>query len=300
MRRIRLDSAGFEIEDVAVPEPGPGQVLVRTEAVGVGIGMVRGVRAANGASGGEIVGRVTAVGAGVEGVEVGDRVGGVVLSGAYAEQVLALPMLVSRVPEEVAAGAALTLVRGGLVALCAIRAGRLAAGESVLVNAAASGVGHLALQLAVALGAGRVVAAIGSADKAGFVRDCGAGDVVTYEQESWGDPVDLVLDGVGGTQVQRGVDQLAPCGRLVAYSAGGGSVDAGSLLGSLRTVTGFSMGLLNRENPGLIAERRAELWHLLADGLLRPAWTDLPFDRLGEALELIGARKNRGRVLLRS
>jgi NADPH:quinone reductase-like Zn-dependent oxidoreductase len=82
--------------------------------------------------------------------------------------------------------------------LSALRAGRVASGESVLVTAAASGTGHLAVQLDKALGAARVVAAAGSADKADFARQCGADEVVTYSQPSWGDPVDLVLDGVGG------------------------------------------------------------------------------------------------------
>jgi NADPH2:quinone reductase len=101
-------------------------------------------------------------------------------------------------PAKVDAAAALALVRGGLIALSALRAGRVAPGESVLVTAAASGTGHLAVQLAKALGAARVVAAAGSADKADFARQCGADEVVTYSQPSWGDPVDLVLDGVGG------------------------------------------------------------------------------------------------------
>lgn len=114
---------------------------------------------------------------------------------------------------------------------------------------------HLALQLAKALGAARVVAAVGSADKAGFVRQCGADEVVTYSQPSWGDPVDPVLDGVGGELVQRGVDALAPFGRLVAFSAGGGTVDAGSLLGGLKSVIGFSIGLVSpgRHGNGLRA-----------------------------------------------
>ncbi|MFD5886129.1 zinc-binding dehydrogenase [Streptomyces sp. NPDC060334] len=121
---------------------------------------------------------------------------------------------------------ALALVRGGLVALSALRAGRFDKGDSVLVTAAASGAGHLAVQLAVqlakTLGASRVVAAVRSADKAEFVRGCGADAVVIYSQNSWGDPVDLVLDGDGGggDLVQRGVDALSPHGRLVAFQRG--------------------------------------------------------------------------------
>jgi NADPH:quinone reductase-like Zn-dependent oxidoreductase len=282
-------------------------LLVRTEALGVGLGLLRMLRAqrdtgsAPVSPGGEMVGTVTAVGEGVTGYGVGDRVGGVVFDGLYAESVLALPALVSPVPEDVPAAAALALVRGGLVALGALRAGELTTGRSVLVTGAASGVGHLAVQLARAAGAERVVAAVGptaAAEKAELLRGLGADAVVRYPDEDWGAPVDLVLDGVGGDLVQRGVDLLAPHGRLVAFSAGGGSVDAGSLLGGLKTVTGFSVGLLSRERPELLGAYREELWRFLADGRLRPVTAGFGFAELDRALALVAARANLGRVVL--
>jgi NADPH2:quinone reductase len=303
MRKIRFlsEGTGEIVEEAVPPVAGPGQLLVRTEAVGVGLGLLRALGAGlaqTGEPGGEMVGRVVAVGESVAGFAVGDRVGGVVLGGAFAELVVAVPALVSAVPEEVDAGAALALVRGGLIALGVLRAGRLEAGESVLITGAASGVGHLAVQLARAAGASRVVAAAGSAAKADFLRGCGADDVVVYAQPSWGDPVDLVLDGVGGEMVQRGVDALAAHGRLVAFSAGGGSIDTGSLLGDLKTVTGFSIGLVSRQSPDLITQRRAELWDLLAARRLHPAWTAFPPEKIDDAIELIRTRANLGRVLL--
>jgi NADPH2:quinone reductase len=170
----------------------------------------------------------------------------------------------------------------------------------VLVTAAASGTGHLAVQLAKALGAARVVAAVGSGDKAGFVRECGADEAVAYDDPSWGEPVDLVLDGVGGDLVQRGVDALGPFGRLVAFSAGGGTVDAGSLLGGLKSVTGFTIGLLGRTDPELIDQRRAELWDLHAAGRLRPRHVEFPLEEISEAIALVATRRNLGRVVLRT
>ena len=272
-----------------------------TEAVGVGVGLVRMLSAGEVVRpGGEVVGTVVAAGPDVPGFEVGDRVGGVVFEDAYAEFVLAQPGLVSHVPPEADAAAALALVRGGLIALSALRAGHVAAGESVLVTAAASGTGHLAIQLARALGAARVVAAVGSADKAGFVCQCGADEVVTYGQPSWGDPVDLILDGVGGELVQRGVHALAPFGRLVAFSAGGGTVEAGSLLGELKSVIGFSIGLISRTRPDLVIERRTELWDLLAAGRLNPRYVDFPLEEITRAIDLVATRSNLGRVVLRS
>ena len=92
-------------------------------------------------------------------------------------------------------------------------------------------------------------------------------------------PFNLVLDGVGGELVQRGVDALTPFGRLVAFSAGGGTVDTASLLGGLKSVIGFSIGLVNRTRPDLVTQRRTELWDLLAGGRLNPKYVDLPLER---------------------
>jgi NADPH:quinone reductase-like Zn-dependent oxidoreductase len=200
MRKV-LFRAGrpAEVVEASVPVPGPGQLLVCTEAVGVGVGLVRMLEPGSAVRrGAEMVGTVVAAGPDSAGFEAGDRVGGAVFEDANAELVLADPRLVGHVPAKVDAAAALALVRGGLIAFSALRAGRVAPGESVMVTAAATGTGHLAVQLAKALGAARVVAAAGSADKADCARQCGADEVVTYSQPSWGDPVDLVLDGVGG------------------------------------------------------------------------------------------------------
>lgn len=137
-------------------------------------------------------------------------------------------------------------------------------------------------------------------DKADFARQCGADEVVTYSQPSWGDPVDLVLDGVGGRTVQRGVDALAPFGRLVAFRAGGGTVGAGSLLGELKSVIGFSIGLVGRTRPDLVTQRRTELWDLLAAGRLNLKYIDLPLGEITKAIDLVATRSNLGRVVLRT
>ncbi|UFS95260.1 quinone oxidoreductase family protein [Nocardia huaxiensis] len=276
-----------------------GQLRIAVELAGVGIALVRMRRAGNAADpGGEIVGTVVEVGADLDPSWLGKRVAGVVFEGAYAEYAFGVPGLVTEVPAGADTADALAVVRGGLVALGALRAGRFTEGESVLITGAASGSGHLAVQLAAALGASRVAAAAGSMEKAEFLRECGADAVVTYG-EQWPERVDVVLDGVGGEIVQKGVNALGPHGRLVAYSAGGGAVDSGSLLPDLKTLTGFSVGLLSRTRPEVIEAIRSELWDLLAAGKLRPRHTILPLDRLEEAIELVEARRNQGRVMVR-
>lgn len=214
---------------------------------------------------------------------------------AYAEYALATAQLMTEIPEGVDAADALALVRGGVIALGLLRTARFVPGASVLVTGAASGVGHPAVQLAGALGAARVVAAVGDPGKAEFLCECGANEVLTYG-DTWTERVDIVLDGVGGELVQRGVETLAPQGRLIAFSAYGGSVDVDTLLGELETVTGFSMGLLARTATGLLDTWRAELWQLLAQGRIRPRLTVFPLAEMAAAVELIETRRNLGRI----
>ncbi|MCU1646299.1 MAG: NADPH:quinone reductase [Nocardia sp.] len=299
MRKIHFSGHPAQLT-VPEPVPGPGQLLIRTQLAGVHLGMIRMIKADSSSDpGAEIVGTVAAAGPEVAPDWIGKRVGGVVFAGAHAEYVLAAPALMTEIPAGVQSADALAVVRGGLVALGALRAGRFTAGESVLITAAASGSGHLAVQLAKALGASRVVAAVRSADKAEFLRDCGADAVITYD-EPWTESVDIVLDGVGGDLLQRSVETLAPQGHLVAYSAGGGSVDVNSLLAHLKTVTGFSVGMLSRTRPDLIDSYRSELWELLSAGHLRPHHTVFPLENINKAVELIESRRNLGRVIVQT
>ncbi|MGF1425578.1 quinone oxidoreductase family protein [Kitasatospora sp. LaBMicrA B282] len=307
MRKVRFHQYGgaevLQVDEVAEPQPGPGEVLVRTEAAGVSLMLLKmlagvGEPALPGSPGGGFVGRITALGDGVTEYQVGDRVGGIAAE-VYAEQLLAVPALISPVPEEAAAADALGVVHGGLVALAALRVGGFAAGESVLVTNAAGGVGHLIVQLAKELGATRVVAAVSSPAKADFLRSVGADEVVCYPDADWGAPVDLVLEGAGGEVLpNRALGALRPFGRLVTLAGYGGTLDAGAVLGACASVIGMSMGQLSRHRPEVIADVRAELWRLLAAGRLRPASAVFPLERAGEAAALLESRGALGKVVL--
>ena len=91
-----------------------------------------------------------------------------------------------------------------------------------------------------------------------------------------------------------------PFGRLVAFSADSGTVDTASLLGGLKSVIGFSIGLVNRTRPDLVTQRRTELWDLLAAGRLNPKYVDLPLEAITKAIDLVATRSNLGRVVLRT
>ncbi|MFI9274682.1 zinc-binding alcohol dehydrogenase family protein [Kitasatospora sp. NPDC052896] len=306
MRKVRFHTHGgpgaLRLDEVPEPVPGAGEVLLRTEVAGVSrtvLPVLRGVGEVPlpASPGGGVVGRVVALGPGVDGLRVGQRVGGIAAE-PYAELAVASPALLTPVPEQVGAADALGLVHGGLVALAALRVGRCEEGESVLVTAAAGGVGHLIVQLAKTLGAARVVAAVGSPEKAGFLRSLGADEVVSYQDTDWGGPVDLVLEGAGGEILPRALAALVPFGRLVTLAGSGGTLDAGAVLRSAATVTGLSMGRLARHRPAVLAEIRAELWRLLADGRVRPVSTVHPLERAAEAVALLESRANLGKVVL--
>ncbi|KJY19798.1 quinone oxidoreductase family protein, partial [Streptomyces katrae] len=260
MLRIRHEVNGgaevlFAAEEADRPDAGAGELLIRTEAIGVTLPTVRKVREGSApvSFGGEVAGTVVSTGAGVTGFAVGDRVTGLCFADAYAEYAVLNAAFASAVPDDATAVDAVALVRSGLVARGAYEAGHVRPGESVLVTAAASGVGTLALQLAKAAGAGRVVAAVGSADKAGFVRGLGADEVVLYEDADWGAPYDVILDGVGGELLGPAVRALAMGGRLVAFSSGGGTVEAYELLVRGASVIGFQMRAIAVGRPDLYA-----------------------------------------------
>jgi NADPH:quinone reductase len=171
MRRVRFHSHGgpevLAVEEAGVPGPGPGQVLIRTEAIGINYVDVQirretspdsiWFRPAPGTLTGDVVGTVEEAGPGADPALAGRRVA-VLLEDACADYVVAGTDWLVPVPAELDAAAASMLPTTGAVALGALRAGRLGTGETVLVTAGAGAIGHLAVQLARQLGAGTVIA----------------------------------------------------------------------------------------------------------------------------------------------
>jgi NADPH:quinone reductase-like Zn-dependent oxidoreductase len=208
--------------------------------------------------------------------------------------------MASPIPDDATAVDAVALVRSGLVALGALTAAHPEPGEAALITAAASGVGHLAVQLARARGAARVVGAVSDPEKAAFVRSLGADEVIAYGDPSWGKPVDYALDAVGGDLLTPALAALAPGGRLVAYSSGGGTIRAYDLLVGAKSVTGFQMARIARGEPELYERWRQELWRLFAEGALRPAvHGEFALEDAAEAHAAIESRANLGKVVLR-
>ena len=306
MRRVAFHAYGgpevLRVEEVEVPKPGADELLVQVGLAGVTLPVVRLTRGGSVelpyAPGGEIVGTVVGLGADVTGWRMGQRVTGLTFGAAYAEYATIGTRLAVAVPDGVDDAAALVVARGGQVALSTLRASGFQPGEDVLVNAAAGGVGHLSVQLARALGAGRVVGAVGSLAKAGFVRGLGADEVVGYDEDP-AEQVDVVLDGVGGEVLDRCLNALRPFGRIVEYNGVGGPVDANLLRMRSATVTGFNMLHFSTLRGDRYLAQQRELWELLADGRLRPAiHAELSLVDAAEAHRIIEARANLGKIVL--
>ncbi|MFF0086569.1 zinc-binding alcohol dehydrogenase family protein [Streptomyces canus] len=303
MRRVRYGSTGgpLFLEEAPLPEPGPGELLVRCEAVGVTLPVVRKVTEAAEPVplGGELAGAVVTVGAGVTRFRPGERVTGLCFGHGYADFALLHEAMASPLPDGASATDAVALVRSGLVALGALEAAHPEPGETALITAAASGVGHLAVQLARTRGASRVVGAVSDPAKTDFVRSLGADATALYTDGSWGDSVDYVLDAVGGELLTPALAALAPGGRLVAYSSGGGTIQAYDLLVGAKSVTGFQMARIARERPELYERWRRELWRMFLDGVLRPVvHGEFALEDAAKAHEVIESRRNLGKVVL--
>ena len=323
MRTVRYHEYGgpevLKVEEVDVPVPGEGQVLVRTTAIGanfVDTKFRRGPSAGTlfsrplpGSPTGDVVGTVEATGPGVDPGLTGTRVAALVDKEAFADFVLANAAWLAEVPSDLDDVAASVLPNPAPVALRVLRAGQLKAGETVLVHAAAGTIGHLATQLAKLEGAGTVIATAGSAAKLDFARAHGADVAIDYTRDDWQEQVraaapggvDVVLDSVGGTTLRQSVDLLAPFGRLVAYGAASGEfgdIPVRNLI-RLGSVTAFSLLAWIAAAPKQAAAEVAELTgHLAAGRLTVSVHTRLPLDEAVAAHRILDNRAQLGRVLL--
>ncbi|MFI5878847.1 zinc-dependent alcohol dehydrogenase family protein [Streptomyces sp. NPDC051554] len=229
---------GLEVVDLPMPVPGPGQVRITTEAIGVGgVDAVvrRGTLAAYGFReghllGSEVAGSVNAVGEGVDASWTGRRVWAFTgLAGGYAEQAVASVDDVLPLPEGLTGADAVTVGGSGVVAHFALDRARFAPGETVLVRGAAGSIGITAVQLAARNGAGAVAVTTSSAQRGARLRDLGATHVLDRSGVADADVpsgFDVVIDVVGGSQVPVFLDRLNDNGRYVAVGVVGGQPPA--------------------------------------------------------------------------
>jgi NADPH2:quinone reductase len=273
------------ITGAPVPTPGTGEVLIRVGAAGVNFADVMQTRGtyAGGprapyVAGFEAAGEVVALGPGVTGVAPGDHVIGIG-PGAFAEYAVLSAAGLAPVPAGWSDEQSLGLVLNWATALAALRLGRVSAGETVLVEAAAGAVGQAAVRMARHFGA--TVIGTASAGKHDVVRALGADQVVdpsdvTAEvlRRTGGRGADLVLDSVGGETFRAAVAATRRIsGRLVVYGMAGGEAAISNRdlnFAHPIQVIGLHIGMLGQAAPDLFAELMAELAALIAAGVYPP------------------------------
>jgi NADPH2:quinone reductase len=320
VKAIRVHAPGgpevLRLEEIPPPVPGPGQVLVKVEAVGVNF---IDVYQRTGlypipppfTPGQEAAGHVTAVGTGVTAPQVGDRVAYTGVLGAYAEYAAVPADRVVKLPPAVSAkqGAA-AMLQGMTAHYLSATTYPLKQGDTCLVHAAAGGVGLLLCQMAQLRGA-RVLGTVSTREKAALARAAGADEVILYSEQDFelevkrltgGAGLQVVYDSVGRTTFEKGLNCLARRGMMVLYGQSSGSVGP------------FDPQVLNQK--GSLFLTRPTLAHYIADRaeLLARAgdvlgWVEsgalklriaheFPLAQAGEAHRQLEGRKTTGKVLL--
>lgn len=317
MRAIQITSydgpPAVEITDVDRPTAAEGQVLIEVKATGVSFPEVLQTRGLYQIKpdlpfvpGSEAAGVVVEA-PGDSPWSPGDRVVAFVMLGGFAEFAVAQADMVFALPESVsfAEGAALPL--NYLTAHFALaKRGKLAAGESVLVQGAAGGVGTASIQIAKAYGAGRVIAVTSTDAKGEVALAAGADEYVLAEgfkdavKERGG--VDLVVDPVGGDRFTDSLRCLKDDGRLLVIGFTEGqipTVQVNRLLLNNISVVGVGWGAYALKRPGYVAGEWAELLPHIESGAIKPPiGTALPLDQAAEALRVIDEREATGKVVL--
>jgi NADPH2:quinone reductase len=317
MRAIQVTRFGgpevLDIVEIPDPDPITGLELLQVDAAGVNYADTHAVENSYLSAqelpfipGAEVIGRTAD----------GRRLCGFTASGSggYAERALIAPAASFEVPDGVSDAAALGLLVQGLTAWHLLRtSARMVPGESVVVHAAAGGVGSLAIQLAKLWGAGRVIAVASSEEKRQLALDLGAdaaidadpaGLTAAMREANGGKRVDIVLEMVGGETTDASLRALAAFGRLVVYGMASRTpatpIAPSSLMTGSHSVIGFWLIDCMKVDPiGMVAQPLADLVRLVASGELRPLpGSAYPLEDARRAHEDMRARRTTGKVIL--
>ena len=270
MRAIRIHQNGgpevLKLEEVDLPKPGKGEVRLRQHAAGINyidVYFRNGFYPAPGlpfTPGHEGAGEVVEVGAGVTDFKPGDRVAYVGSIGTYAEERNIEARLLFKLPKSISYETAAAMMLKGLTAQYLLRQTyRVKKGDTILVHAAAGGVGQILCQWGKALGA-TVIGCVGSPEKAALAKKAGAKHTILYRDEDFAKRVDeitkgakchVVYDGVGKATFPASLDCLRPLGTFVSFGAASGAIEA------------FNIGLLAQK--GSLYATRPTLFTYMAD-----------------------------------
>ncbi len=298
-----------------VPQPNADQIAIKVNVTSVNYADTIWRNGRPGAKlpftpGLDCAGTVAAVGANVRDFRVGQRVAAFVDSGSYAEVALARPVLSYPIPDGVsdddACGLVVLVTAWNLLKL----ASRIVPGETVLIHAAAGGVGSIALQLAREFGAKTIVGTVGDLSKAAYAKECGAdvvlsaGDFVQGGKDATGSRgFNIILDSVAGATFPMSMEVLAPFGRYVNYgNAGGapGTVKTSELHANNRSVIGYSSGHYRNVRPEALRPSIEGTFRAIAEKKIKILVSKtFAMKDASDAHRFIESRKSFGKILLK-
>lgn len=307
----------MEWAEVPTPTPGPGEVLVRTQAAGVNRGDVlqrqghypppAGITEIMGL---EALGVIEELGPEVSGHQVGDQVLALVAGGAYAEYFVAPAGQLMSLPEGIDPVVASGLVEVAATVISNFDRVHLTSGETVLIHGGAGGIGSFAIQYAKAIGA-RVFVTAGSQEKLDYCAELGADKGFDYN-EDWETEVmmatqdygvDVILDIIGAKYLEMNVRCLATEGRMVTIGMQKGvkgTLNIGVLLNKRGTITATSLRGRPAEQKAEICRRVEEVvWPLVSQGKIAPGnQTLIPITEAAKAHDLLESGDNTGKIIL--
>ncbi|WP_226545392.1 quinone oxidoreductase family protein [Bacillus thuringiensis] len=322
MKAIIVTSFGgpemMKYTDVDMPAISEDQVLIRVVATSVNFADIKSRYGKKGNTalpfipGIDVAGIVERVGSQVKNIHPGQRVIAFPQNGSYAEYAVANENLTFGLPDKVdfQTAAACPIVSFTSFNLLA-NVARLQQDESVLIHAAAGGIGTTAIQLAKLLGAGTVIGTVGNESKSKIALDSGADYVICHQNEDFvekvneltnGEGVDVILDSISGTVSEKSLKCLAYYGRLVHFGNASGEIgnfQTKDLHASCRSILGFSFGTTRKKRPEVLQETANEVFRYLSDVSLQiKATKSFPLQDAGKAHEWVESRKSTGKVIL--
>lgn len=310
---------GLVMEEVERPEPSTGEVLIRVHAAALNfpdVLLIAGKYQVKPplpfSPGMEVSGVVEKVGEGVTAFQSGERVLAQLGLGGFAEYAVAPVAHVQALPDRMsdAEAASFGLVYQTSYFGIADR-GQLRKGETVLVHSAAGGVGLAAVQIARALGAGRIIGTAGADDKLAAIRASGADTAINYQTEDFvevvkretaGRGADLIYDPVGGETGERSTKCIAFEGRLIIIGFTSGkfpNFTGNHILIKNYSVVGLHWGAYRQHNPAKIEQAWKVLFELYEAGHLKPVVGGLyPMEKVAEAMNFLTSRRATGKIVL--
>ena len=320
MKGIQIHQTGapdvLHYEDIADPQPGPGQALVDIKAVGVNFTDVSSRRGSNPPAnfpwipGREAAGVVTGVGEGVTEVSVGDRVAYAMHTGTYAQLAAVPSWLLVRLPEnaDFATGAA-AMLQGMTAHFLVFGITQLNAGDRVLVHAGAGGMGLMLIQMLRKIGA-HIFTTVSTEPKAQMAKEAGADQVIIYTQQDFeeeinkatgGEGVRMIYDAVGQTTFTKGLNCLGQRGYMALYGAASGPIgpiEPSSLAGGSRFLTRPSLGDYTSTRGELLQRANDVLGWVTSGELKLHISLTLPLAEAAEAHRQLEGRQTTGKVIL--